>query len=683
MTCEEILNSLNPQQAEAASCINGAVLVLAGAGTGKTRVITYRIAYMLQSGIAPERILGLTFTNKAAAEMRERLGGLVGEKLAKCVTLGTFHSFCVRVLRAEIGKLGYLPCFTIADESDQQGLFKQASANLGLNGENFPLADIISRVGRWKNALLGAKEAAETAENDFDRCAASVYGEYQHLMELQNVIDFDDMLFLVYRLFSEHSEVLEKYQSRYSHLLIDEYQDTNDAQFTLVKMLVEKSGNLCVVGDDDQSIYSWRGANIGNIIDFPQMFPGSKVVKLEQNYRSTENILAAANAVIGNNAKRHAKSLWSKLGKGELITVTAAQGGREEAQLIADLIRQSMADDCTLHYSDFAVLFRSNHLSRELEITFREGGLPYRLVGGQEFYKRKEVKDAASYLKILVNSSDDQSLLRILSTPTRGLADKAVGILKTLRRSRNMPMTLLLGDSAFQQQLGGKGAASAAILSGVVERYRQIFAGAKSGVSRLVTDYLREVGYLDGLQRIYKDIKDATKRQENVYEFINSIAIFEQKNSGASLADFLESFSLLEENDRTAEAEDEGDAVTFSTVHASKGLEYKTVFLMALERGVFPHERAIEEGSLDEELRLFYVAVTRARQKLFITRAEERMVRGMHKVQMPSPFLRLICGGMTEVVEPDELVREASAAEQRAAFNDIFEILRKKRACKK
>ncbi len=676
MTVDEILSQLNPEQASAAASVEGPVLVLAGAGTGKTRVITYRIAGMLAKGIPGESILGLTFTNKAAREMRERLAALVGPERAKPVTLGTFHAFCVKLLRKEIGKLGYLPNFTIADESDQQGLLKQAAAAQGLNREGFPLDQAAAMIGNWKNKLMTPRDARDAAEYDFEIAAGTLYGEYQSMLEMQNMIDFDDMLLLVHRLFSEFPEVLDAYRSRYRYLLVDEYQDTNDAQFTLVKMLAGDRRNLCVVGDDDQSIYSWRGANIENILDFPQHFPGAKVVKLEQNYRSSSRILAAANAAISGNARRHDKALWSSLGEGEPVRVVKVGSGEEEADFIGAMIKQQMSNVPGRKYSDFAVLYRSNHLSRQLEQTFRSLGVPYRLVGGQEFFKRKEIKDAVAYLKLLVNPREDQSLLRILATPPRGLAEKAATSLKELHLRLHKPMVELLDNEEFLGRIGGKGAAAAKELADVFSRYRALFS-EPGGLAHKIHEFLRDVGYTGGLQRMYKDFNDAIKRRENVDEFINAVSQFETRSgTPVTLSEYLESFALLEENDRTAEDEN-GDAVTLSTVHASKGLEYPVVFLVAVENGIFPHERAVEEGSTEEELRLFYVAVTRAKQELYLIRAANRMQRGISRIQLPSAFLSLLPGEV-ERVKADELIKPMSANELEQAFADIFKLLEKK-----
>jgi len=675
----DFLTQLNPEQADAAGTIEGPVLVLAGAGTGKTRVITFRIAHMLSTGIPPEQILGMTFTNKAAREMRERLAQLVDPKVAVRVTLGTFHSFCIKILRRDARKLGYLPGFTIADDSDQQGLLKQAAGQAGCNTrEGFPLAEIQSVIGRWKNKLLFPEDAKRFADNSFEETCATIYEHYQELLALQNSLDFDDMLLLVHKLFDDFPETLAYYQDRYRYLLIDEYQDTNAAQFTIVKQLIGDRRNLCVVGDDDQSIYSWRGADISNILDFPQHFPGAKVVKLEQNYRSTTGILDAANAVIGSNSNRHDKKLWSKLGQGDKVKVVKTVGGTEEAEFITGMIAQLKNSDDSLSWKDFAILYRSNHLSRELEQALRRQQIPYRLVGGQEFYKRREIKDAVAYLKLLVNPHDDQRLLRILGTPPRGLAAKAVDQLKIGRATGHKPMLEQLNTEGFLKTMTPKAATTAKELAEAFHSYTEKFR-EPGHLAAKMTAFLRDVDYLDGLQRIYKDHTDAMKRRENVDEFISAVAQFEQRQTKPpTLEEYLESFALLEENDRTEEEENNGDAVTLSTIHASKGLEFPVVFCVALELNLFPHERAIKEGSLDEELRLFYVAITRARKQLYITRATQRMQRGFLQPTMPSPFLELLTEDVADNPTPEELLKPAGEEKVRQAFADIFKMLEKK-----
>ena len=678
MTPQEILSQLNPEQAAAASTLEGPVLVLAGAGTGKTRVITYRIAYMLAAGIAPESILGMTFTNKAAREMRERLEKLVDPAAAQRVTLGTFHSFCGRLLRREISALGYLPGFTIADESDQLGIFKQAGAMLGLGGDNFPFGAAFARMSRWKNQLVTPDAANRSAENDFDVLASQIYEKYQELLELQNLVDFDDMLLLTWRLFSEHPDVLERCRERFRYLLVDEYQDTNGAQFALVKMLAGDSCNLCVVGDDDQSIYSWRGADIGNILDFPNIFPGAKVVKLEQNYRSCSAILNAANAIIGGgDLRRHGKKLWSALGEGTRPRIVALENGEREAGYVSDMIEQlrRQRGDGRAPYSDFAVLYRSNQLSRQIEQTLRAAQIPYRLFGGQQFFQRREIKDALAYLRLLVNPRDDQSLLRVLASPPRGLGAKAVETLKKRRLTDHVPMFRTLRDPEFQKSLPRAGAEGASGLAGVYAKFEKIFS-EPGGIAGKTADFLLECGYIDGLQRIYKDIGDAKKRRDNVDEFISAIAQYEEKvSSPLSLGEYLEACSLMEEENEEEGAT--GDAVTLSSIHAAKGLEFPVVFVIAMEKGIFPHERALEEGAGDEEKRLFYVAVTRAKEELYLLRARSRMQRGINRPAQQSPFLGLLPDDVVDRCEPGDLLSGASQEDVMKKFKEFYAMLKK------
>ena len=470
--------------------------------------------------------------------------------------------------------------------------------------------------------------------------------------------------------------MLERYRETYQYLLIDEYQDTNAAQFTIVKLLTGDRCNLCVVGDDDQSIYSWRGADISNILGFPDHFPGAKVVKLEQNYRSTSSILNAANVVIGSNANRHEKQLWSNLGDGEPVKIVTTENGESEAEFIGSMITQMKNDKPELRYQDFAILYRSNHLSRQLEQTLRRQQIPYRLVGGQEFFKRREIKDAVAYLKLLVNPCDDQSLLRILGTPPRGLAQKAVDSLKTGRRAKHKPMFELLAEEEFQKELTPKAAAAAREFAEVYAKYKERFA-EPGALAWKITEFLKEIGYLDGLQRIYKDLKDAMKRRENVDEFITAITQYEERQAEPpTLEAYLENLALLEESDKVEEETGTVDAVTLMTVHASKGLEFPVVFVVAMERNIFPHERALEEGSVEEELRLFYVAITRARKYLYLLRAKERMQRGITRATLPSPFLHLLTDEVAERTTPEELLRPASEDEVRQAFANIFKMLK-------
>ena len=677
MTPQEILSQLNPEQAAAASTLEGPVLVLAGAGTGKTRVVTVRIACMIAGGIAPEHILGMTFTNKAANEMRERLAGMIGAEPSGRVTLGTFHSFCMRVLRREIGLLGYMPGFSIADEADSMGIVKQALGIAGCGFEDVDCAAAAGFISGCKNRRLFPEDAEGSGIGAVRERMAAVYAEYQRLLKLQNLVDFDDLLLLTWKIFHDHPEVLERYRQRYTHLLVDEYQDTNAVQFELVSALAAPRNNLCVVGDDDQSIYGWRGADVGNILDFPDRFPGTRCIKLEQNYRSTNNILRAANAVIGSKrARNFGKTLWSALGDGEEIRVAVLDDGDAEAEFIAGSIREMRYDNPGLRWSDFALLYRSNHLSRVFETVFRRLDIPVRIVGGQEFFKRREIRDAAAYLTLCVNPGNDQALLRVLASPPRGLGEKAVEVLKSLRAGFHKPMSLLLGDEEFLGRMSGQAARSAAALAEIFSRWRREFSTPGNLAGRIDL-FLREVGYIDGLQRIYKDTEDVVKRRDNIGEFISAASEFEsrQGETPATLEDFLSSFALLEDNAGEGEKH-EGDAVILSTVHAAKGLEFPIVFLTGMENGGFPHERARAEGSLDEELRLFYVAITRARERLTITRARSRLNRGRREVRRQSDFLRLLPAEVVHEGGADDFIRPPDPEELSRQLADIINMLR-------
>lgn len=674
MEKDQIIAGLNPEQTEAVKTLEGPVLVLAGAGTGKTRVITCRIAYMLSCGIMPENILGLTFTNKAAAEMRERLAGMVDPALAKKVTLGTFHSFCIRLLRRKITKLGYLPSFTIADESDQQGIFKQACGALGFSGNNFPIGAAFSRICDWKNHLIDPLQAQRESVSDFDSKTARIYEGYQELLEQQNMVDFDDMLLLVYQLFRDFPEILQEYQERYRYLLVDEYQDTNTAQFVIIKMIAGEKPNLCVVGDDDQSIYSWRGAEVSNILDFPQIFENSKIIKLEQNYRSCSLILEAANAVLeSGGSRRHTKKLWSALGEGKKPQVLALEDSEGEADFISTAIYRIKDENPQLQFQDFAVLYRSNALSRAFELNFRRSGIPYRVVGGQQFFARREIKDAIAYLMLAINPRADQSLLRVIGTPPRGFGETAIAALKKERAGSQFSMLDLLGDEKFLKKVSPAAARGAKSFYEAVKTAGAALEDPECRLTTVISEYLHNVGYLDGLQKIYKDAKDVEKRLENLDEFLNDAGEFQTRNPGSGINEYLEKLRLDESN--AEDRDDNHDAVTLSSIHASKGLEYNIVFLTALEHEIFPHYRALQENSLDEELRLFYVAITRAKRELYISRAKRRMVRGIFQGTRPSPFLEKLGDSaiQTEAAEVNKVMDVDKAAEMFAkAYEQLF-----------
>ena len=673
--------ALNPRQKEAATTIEGPLLVLAGAGTGKTKVITCRIAYMIEQGIPPNWILGVTFTNKAAREMRERLDQMVPPELSAKVTLGTFHSFCARILHRFIHLAGhYNSSFSIADDADQVSLARQAAAELGYSKEEMDSKAVTAYISRKKNAMQWPVDALAADSDHYQYASfARIYERYQQMLELQNTLDFDDMLLITLKLLEEKPEVLKYCRDNYRYLLVDEYQDTNQTQFRIIQLIAGETMNLCVVGDDDQSIYSWRGAVVSNILDFPRLFPGTREIKLEQNYRSTNAILKTANAIIAENPARYDKNLWSARGEGEPVRVFRVQDGEAEARFVADVMEQILAREPDRCWSDFAVLFRSNHLSRTFEQELRSRGVHPRIIGGQAFFQRKEVKDAAAYLKLLINKRDDQSLLRILSVPPRGLGDKAILTLRDLQHTLKKPLLEILGSPEYHAQITKSAARSAMELAACIRNYAAAFE-EPGKLSERVHQYLLDVGYLNGLQKIYKNLEESEKRQENVLEFINYIGIYELRQSDpCKLADFMESYSLMDENDRTDDSEN-ADGPILSTVHASKGLEFPIVFIVGMEQGVFPHERSLSENGEEEERRLFYVAVTRAKEELFMTSAAARFKYHEFVRQLPSAFLRNLPDDCVEKPDLESFVEPpppVSEDELRNAFADILSGLRK------
>jgi len=646
---EKLISTLNKEQREAVHILNGPLLVLAGAGTGKTRVITFRIAHMISKGIPPSDILGMTFTNKAAKEMKERLSAIVPTSDANKVFLGTFHSFCARFLRREIEILGYGKNFTITDDSDQKGMIKQIFAYLNIHKDHINPATCLSLISNTKSAMLTPYEM-DIPDSSLSALFPRIYDRYQRTLKNQNMVDFDDLLLLTVNILDKYPDTLKKYQSRHPYILVDEYQDTNTLQFRLLQLLAGESQNLCVVGDDDQSIYGWRGAKIENILNFPSHFRGGKEIKLEQNYRSTNTILEGSNAVISKNSKRHDKKLWSDCGDGELIKVICANTEIDEGKYVADAISQYKNK---VPLGEIAVLYRSNYQSRQIEDALRSARINYRLVGSKSFYERKEIRDAIAYLKLVVNHKDDQSLLRILGSPPRGIGDKSIDRLRELQNITTMPMTELLKNKDYQSQVSAKAATSSQALIDCVERWKRITRSGGS-LSNNALQYLKEVGYLNGLITMYKKREEAEKRRDNVFELINAIRQFElkQDDEDASLLDFLESYSLADDNDKVDEDEDNSNSVTLMTIHAAKGLEFQAIFLIGVEEKLFPNERALIEGSVEEERRLFYVAMTRAKAYLTLIRTRSRMRFGKSSRPKKSRFLYEL---------PKDLVEEKDA----------------------
>lgn len=671
------ITTLNGPQRQAVECTEGPLLVLAGAGSGKTRVLTYRIAHILEDlNVAPWEILAITFTNKAAAEMRERLQGLVGPR-SRGMWVSTFHSMCVRMLRADAERLGFSKSFTIYDTDDQKRLYKEIMAELDIDPKRFPINALMNRISTAKNELKVPGNFAKEANDPVGKVAARVYEKLQERLKQANAFDFDDLLLYAYLLLKNHPDVLEAYQLRFRYIMVDEYQDTNHAQYVLVRELAGvdtgekaipgapnagKSGPawITVVGDSDQSIYAFRGADIRNIQDFEQDFPNAKTIMLEQNYRSTQTILDAANAVISNNEGRKPKKLWTALGKGEPIVGYAADNAQQEAQWVATEIARLHAE-AGIAYSDMAIMYRANAQSRSLEEALINTNQPYQLVGGTKFYERREIKDALAYLQALVNPDDDVNLRRILNVPKRGLGDRAEGVLLAYAREHGTSFFYALMH-LDEIEVPTRTATSLRAFRDLMGALSQFTRAHDSKPSEIVAEVLEKSGLRAELEKSV-DPQDAS-RLENLSQLQSTAAEFEQNTPDATLSAFLETTALVADSDQLpGEAEDSGK-VTLMTLHTAKGLEYPVVFLTGMEQGTFPHSRSMEDTTeLQEERRLAYVGITRAKQRLYVTRAAVRSQWGQAADMMPSQFLDEI---------PDSLIdwkrREAGVERMRASW---------------
>jgi superfamily I DNA/RNA helicase len=658
------LHSMNPRQLEAVRHTEGPLLVLAGAGSGKTRVITYRIAHLLlHKDVAAERILAVTFTNKAAREMQERTAALVGKKHCEGVILSTFHSLGVRILRQEIGLLGYKRNFAIYAASDQLGLIRQAlRESIASDGRKVDAEALLWKISAAKNALLGPGQMPVPTGDDWAAVAAKVYPRYQSLLRACNAIDFDDIIMLSVRLLQEHPEVLARWQERFRHIMVDEYQDTNPSQYLFISLLAGRYKNLCVVGDDDQSIYGWRGADVEKILAFEREYPGCRVVKLEQNYRSTGTILAAANSIIKNNPRRKEKTLWTESGDGARIDLKVARDDEDEATFVSERIQLECFKE-NRSYGDFAILYRTNAQSRAFEEQLRFAGIPYVLIGGMQFYERKEVKDALCYLRAIANPSDEQALLRIVNFPRRGIGDATLVRLNQWSQEEGVG---LFEAFARVGEIDGINTASR-------ERVRAFFdlLTAESAAFRRrgrlaerLAELFKRVGIEEELHRTIDDPKVARRRVENVEQIVNSLAGYEARTMNPTLSGFLEKVSLMDEerfSDR--DKKEHGlDAVTLMSLHSSKGLEFPFVFLVGLEEEILPHKRSIyEDFTIEEERRLCYVGITRARRQLVITRCLQRKRYGRLEEREPSRFLAEI---------PAELYNESRGKDISPEEND-------------
>jgi DNA helicase-2/ATP-dependent DNA helicase PcrA len=640
---EQLLEGLNPPQLEAVTHGTGPLLVLAGAGSGKTRVLTHRIAHLVATDAAkPSEILAITFTNKAAQEMRDRVEALVG-RMVRVMWVMTFHSACARILRTEAERLGYTKRFSIYDDADSVRLVRRCLDELSIDPKRFAPRAIKSQVSRAKNQLEDAAAYRERVSSFFEQTVADVYELYEKRIHEMNAVDFDDLLFRTVNLLELFPDVSERYRQAFRWILVDEYQDTNHAQYRLLQLLAGEQRNVCVVGDDDQSIYSFRGADINNILDFERDFPGARVVKLEQNYRSTQTILSAANAVVSNNEGRKPKELWSDCGTGDPVRVAELEDEHAEARYVASEIER-LADEGTSR-GEVAVFYRTNAQSRVLEDTLVRANVAYQVIGGTKFYERAEVKDALAYLTLLTNPADSVSFARVVNSPKRGIGQTTVGRVLAHANTMGEPVMEI---AAVPEMVPGLGPAAVKALdrfASIVERLRELTE--HSSVGDLLESLLQETGYVEALEA--ERTIEAQGRVENLQELVGVAREFDENWEGErglpGLAEFLQQLSLFSEQDSLRDGE---STVTLMTLHNAKGLEYPVVFMIGCEEGVFPHSRSIDEGNLEEERRLCYVGITRAERHLYLTYARTRSLFGSRSYNMPSRFLDELPAELTE-----------------------------------
>ena len=638
---------LNPQQAEAVINTEGPMLIMAGAGSGKTKVLTCRVANLLQKGVRPYRILAITFTNKAAAEMRERVNNMSGPA-AKEVWLFTFHAFCARFLRMEIDKLpGYGGNFAIYDTADSQNLIKQILKEMNLDDKRFQPSGILSRISNAKNALQDAAAFARQAGDFYEQKVADIYSRYEQKLQLNNALDFDDLLMLSIKLLQENKEVREKYQDRFDYLLVDEYQDTNHAQYLLTKFLAAKHRNICVVGDADQSIYGWRGADIQNILDFEKDYPDAKVIKLEQNYRSTQIILDAANAVIENNTGRKPKNLWTENKSGADIIYFQAVDERDEARFVIEQL-QNLQRTENKKLGDMAILYRTNTQSRIFEEMLIKSGISYNMVGGLKFYERKEIKDIIAYLRVIFNPADSLSLLRIINVPKRGIGDASLAKIQAYAAANNVSLFEAVSNAAAIDGLSSRFVSKLDDLAGII--FELMNLANEAPVEDLIDRVLRDTGYLEELEN--ERTPQAQSRIDNLHELISVAQEFAASEEENNLENFLAHVALVSDIDDTELGE---DAITLMTLHSSKGLEFPVVFLVGMEEGLFPHARTLmDETEIEEERRLCYVGITRAKEKLFLSSTKMRTIYGNTVTYPPSRFLQEIPARLVKTIKRQE-----------------------------
>lgn len=632
-----LLSYLNEQQREAVTHAEGPLLVLAGAGSGKTRVITSRAAYLVEGKkVRPENILAITFTNKAAREMKERIGKMLGNT-ADDMWVGTFHYTCVKILRKDIEKIGYTRSFVIFDTDDQRAVVKDCLKELRLNEDNFNIREVLSAIGRAKDELIEPEDYAKTCGSDYrSQKMADIYRLYQVKLKKNNALDFDDIILAAIKLLRNNPPVLRHYQEKFRYVMVDEFQDTNTAQSILIDLLAGKYKNMCVVGDDDQSIYGWRGANMWNILDFEKNYPGCRVIKLEKNYRSTQSILDAANSVIKNNRNRKAKKLWTENQRGESVQILKGESEREEAYIIAREIRR-LVDAKNRNYRDFAVLYRINAQSRVLEDEFRREGIPYKIFGGLRFYDRKEIKDIIAYLRLVQYTADDIALKRIINVPRRGIGSATLEAAEKVAAQTGSDIFSVIASSHKYPELKR----AAAKLQKFADLILWLRRFKEEGVYKLIEEVIEKSGIQEEIQA---EDDEAESRLENIKELLSDALEFERRcaesNEECNLEQYLANVSLVSDIDNL---EEEKDYAVLMTLHSAKGLEFPVVFMAGMENGVFPGIRSMcSESEMEEERRLCYVGITRAKEKLYMTYASKRTLLGKTSFNDVSQFLKEI-----------------------------------------
>jgi len=636
------LKNLNPAQRDAVLTTSGPLLVLAGAGTGKTRVIIHRTSELIRQGTPPDRILSVTFTNKAAREMQSRTSELLGRKMKQRPLVTTFHSLCVRILREEIEALGYPRNFTIYDRGDQESSARAALRDIRVGQQSIKPGDLLNRISRWKMEGIAPQFASASAENDFDFLASAAYRRYQANLKASAAVDFDDLLLLTNQLFDSFPNVLERCQGRFDHVQIDEYQDTNQTQFRLVEALVRPHRSLCVVGDDDQSIYGWRGAEVAHILNFQRQFPGAKMVRLEENYRSSASIIEMANRLVRHNRDRHEKQLIPFRDPGSEVRFIEYPDEVNEAESVVREIH-TLATRNQVPLSDIAILFRTNEQPRVFETELRRAGVKYVLVGGQSFFDRRETRDMLAYLKVMVHPTDEVSLLRIINRPARGIGTATIEKLVAKAVRQKTSLWDMARESGSAGEIPAKAAAAIQTFRSLIERYRAEFEQSPQRIDEILSRFIDEIDYESEISKQYKEASQQLSRSMMLEQFVDSLKEYINRTSNPSLSGFLEETALEgREDDSDKDNQLAEEAIKLMTLHSAKGLEFPRVYMVGMEEGLLPHQRSIDAddtSSIDEERRLAYVGVTRAMDELSLSRAATRRKWGKPRTSIPSRFL--------------------------------------------